>query len=154
MKALALFLLVACLHVSFPSSAGESLPGCAGAPDFCMEELDRIESAYAAGLEKAGDADETVRCLRIRNASLAALVERGYESTLALLAERPDMAAALEKDQAVWREDFELLSPSSSDDAPLGRVALEAASQMLLGRLRLFGTISAALNSPSVVEMF
>lgn len=108
------------------------------------DEVGRIESAFIVGLGRAATPRETFECLRYRNAELARVLERTYAATLAWLSGRQEMIDALERDQARWRSDVEAVERiwgASIEDAIASQATI---STMLLERLRLFSSITAA----------
>lgn len=106
--------------------------------DARRDDLWRIETAYEAGLQAAGNPRERAQCLRLRAIALLALVERTYESLLVSVADREDLLRALESDQLLWIGQVE---DAMTDDRDL-----ERAASLLLGRARVFAKVIEALG--------
>lgn len=101
-------------------------------------ELMRIEAAFAAGMARAKCAEAELLCHRLRNAGLAALVDKSYQAALAWLIDHPDYAEALGGDQARWQDGMAEAMAVGGDAA-----ALEAIAARLLERLRLLDRLTS-----------
>ncbi len=108
---------------------------CADIPAFCRWDVRRAEEAYREGLRLADTEEAKDEARRVRVASLAFIVETTFESVLAWLSNREDLARALEDDQAMWLRGMTALPDENQDD--LDRIA-----NTLKNRLRVFGTIT------------
>ena len=99
-----LFRIVPVLLVALPLAGTPSFSGTCGAdPWRCRDGVERIEAAWRLGMASASTPGEREACVRLRDEGLAFLVERSYEATVAWLAARDDLVAALQEDQAKWR---------------------------------------------------
>ncbi|MCC8107457.1 MAG: hypothetical protein LIQ30_00090 [Planctomycetes bacterium] len=108
---------------------------CADIPAFCRWDVRRAEEAYREGLRLADSEEARDEARRVRVAALAFIVETTFESVLAWLSNREDLARALEDDQAMWLRGMTALPAESEED--LDRIA-----GTLKNRLRVFGTIT------------
>lgn len=125
--------------------AGGADADCEELPEFCRGDYLRIEAAFRVGMQGAEGEEEELRCMGLRNAALAALVERTYASLLVRLTERGDLLRVMEDDQGQWLKQLETLQEEQDS-----RAAREDAGKLLVERLRVFGTVmSAPLDQPS-----
>ena len=108
-----------------------------------LGRVERIESAYRAGLEKATLPEERTACARIRYASLAGLVEIAYESTLAWLAESDALLRAMQDDQGRWLAERDGLVKNAAFPAETADGDLDKASSLMLERLRFLVLVTA-----------
>ncbi len=131
----AMIALVFAAIAAVPAGYALEEDDCADIPAFCRWDVRRAEEAYREGLRLADTEEAKDEARRVRVASLAFIVDTTFESVLAWLSTREDLARALEDDQAMWLRGMTALPDENQDD--LDRIAAT-----LKNRLRVFGTIT------------